>query len=62
MLPKRYQGDDECRISNNERCRKLAQELGVPCLDVARWAESKGLDSPSEVRGVYSKLALSYLK
>lgn len=62
MLPNRYHGDDECRLANNERCRKNAQELGIPCLDVARWAESKGLDSPSEVRGVCSKLALSYLK
>ncbi len=62
MLPKRYHGDDACRLANNERCRQLAQELGIPCLDVAKWAEESGLGSQESAGGVCSKLALSYLK
>ncbi len=62
MLPKRYHCNDECRIANNERCRKYAQEWEIPCLDVAKWEEELGLGAQTDAHGVCSKLALSYLK
>lgn len=62
MQPKRYREDNDCRLANNDHCRKLALELGAPCLDVAAWADEMGLSSIESAGSVKRKLFWSYLK
>lgn len=62
MQPKRYKEDNNCRLENNERCRAIAKELGIPCLDVASWADEMGLTSVEKAKNVKRLLVLSYLK
>lgn len=60
--PRRYQADDECRVSNNAYCREMAKELNIPCLDAEQWATEMGLLSAESAGNIKYKLAWSYLK
>ena len=62
MQAARYKEDNNCRLANNEQCRKTAKELGIKCLDVAAWAEEMGLTSVADARNIKGKLSWSYLR